>query len=327
MKGKRIRHLIVTALVATAAGPFAQAQTAADFPRQQIRIVVPYSAGGSADTMARDIAAGLGQIYKQPVVVDNRPGGGGHIGAEQVANAPPDGHTLMLGTISHHGAYRMYRKLRYDPPKDLRTVVLVAESFNVLMVRESLPVKTAQELLAMAKSQPGKLTYASAGSGSATHMAAELYKHMAKVDLLGVPFKGGAPAQVALLGGHVDVNFETAITARAAIQSGKVRPLAVTSRQRSPSYPDLPTIAESGVPDYAAEPWYTIATASGVPDEIVARLNADINKVLQSPDLARRWNQQGLTPLGGTPQAGEARNREETRRWEAVIESAGIQVE
>ncbi len=327
MKGNRIRHLVAASLVVAAAGSLAQAQTAAEFPRQPIRIVVPYSAGGSADTMARDIAAGLGQIYRQPVVVDNRPGGGGHIGAEQVANAPPDGHTLMLGTISHHGAYRMYRKLRYDPPKDLRTVVLVAESFNVLMVRESLPVKSAQELLAMAKSQPGKLTYASAGSGSATHMAAELYKHMAKVDLLGVPFKGGAPAQIALLGGHVDVNFETAITARAAIQSGKVRPLAVTSRQRSPSYPDLPTVAETGVPGYAAEPWYTIATGSKVPDEIVAKLNADINKVLKSPELASRWNQQGLTPLGGTPQEAQARNRDETRRWEAVIEAAGIQVE
>jgi tripartite-type tricarboxylate transporter receptor subunit TctC len=327
MKGYPILRLAAAALCAAATSAVAQAQSASEFPRQPIRIIVPYSAGGSADTMARDIAAGLGQIYRQPVVVDNRPGGGGHIGAEQVVNAPPDGHTLMLGTISHHGAYRMYRKLRYDPPKDLRTVVLVAESFNVLMVRETLPVKTAQELLAMAKAEPGKLTYASAGSGSATHMAAELYKHMAKVDLLGVPFKGGAPAQVALLGGHVDVNFETAITARAAIQSGKVRPLAVTSRQRSPSYPDLPTIAESGVPDYAAEPWYTIATGSAVPDDVVAKLNADINRVLKSPELASRWSQQGLMPLGGTPQDAQARNRAETRRWEAVIDAAGIQVE
>ena len=325
LNGSHIRRFVTLAFVAGAIAPLAQAQST--FPSHTVRIVVPYSVGGSADTMARDIAAGLGEIYKQPVVVENRPGGGGHIGAELVVNAPPDGHTLMLGTISHHGAYKMYKNLKYDPPKDLRPVVLIAESFNVLMVRESLPVKSAEELLAMAKAEPGRITYASAGSGSATHMAAELYKHLAKVDLLGVPFKGGAPAQVALLGGHVDVNFETAITARAAIQSGRVRALAVTSPKPSPSYPDLPTIAATGVPGYAAVPWYTIATARGVPDQVVAKLNADINRVLQSPALAARWEKQGLAPVGGTPQQAEERNKVETRRWEAVIDAARIQVE
>ena len=321
---KLFRRFLLLALAAGTGPALAQAQS---FPSQPIKIIVPYSAGGSADRMARDVAAGLGEIYKQPIVVENRPGGGGHIGAEHVVNAPADGHTLMLGTISHHGAFKMYKTLRYDPPKDLRPIILVAESFNVLMVRESLPVKSVAELLAVVRADPGKLTYASAGSGSATHMAAELFKHLAKVDMLAIPFKGGAPAQIALLGGHVDVNFETAATARAAIQSGKVRALAVTSPKPSPSFPKLPTIADSGVPGYAAVPWYTIATSKGVPTDIVQKLNADINKVLKSAELATRWEPLGLAPLGGTPEDAVSRNRAETERWEAVIDAANIRVD
>lgn len=318
------RRFLLFALAVGAGSALAQAQS---FPSQPIRIIVPYPAGGSADTMARDVAAGLGAIYKQPVLVDNRPGGGGHIGAELVVNAPPDGYTLMLGTISHHGAFKMYKSLRYSPPRDLQSIVLVAESFNVLMVRESLPVKSVAELIALAKAEPGKLTYASAGSGSATHMAAELFKFMTKVDMLAIPFKGGAPAQIALMGGHVDVNFDTAGTSRPAIQSGKVRALAVTLPKPSPSFPDLPAIADTGVPGYAAVPWYTIATGKDVPADIVKKLNADINKVLKSPELARSWEPKGLVPLGGTPEDAKKRNQAETKRWDAVIDAAKIQVD
>jgi tripartite-type tricarboxylate transporter receptor subunit TctC len=306
------------------AGATAQAQ---QFPAQNIRIVVPYPAGGSADLMARDVANGLNRSYSPPVLVENRPGAGGHLGAEQVAKAAPDGHTLMLGTISHHGAFRMYKTLRYNPAADLQAVTLIAESFNVLMVREGLPVKSVAELVAMARAQPGKLTYASAGSGSATHMAAELFKYMAKVDMLGIPFKGGAPAQVALLGGQVDVNFETASTASAAIRTGKVRALAVTLPARSPSFPDLPSVAEAGVPGYAAVPWYTIAGPKGMPPEVVRKLNADINAVLKSAELAKRWDGLGLIPLGTTPEEAARRNDVEVQRWSAVIDAAKIQVE
>lgn len=313
----------IAAFVVAAFATVAQGQT---FPSQQIRIIVPYPAGGSADVMARDIAMGLSKSYPQPVLVENRPGGGGHLGAEQVAKAPADGHTLMLGTISHHGAFTMYKGLRYNPGTDLQSVVLIAESFNVLMVRESLPVKSVQELIAMAKAQPGKLTYASAGSGSATHMAAELFKYLAKVDVLAVPFKGGAPAQVALLGGHVDVNFETAATAGAAIRTGKVRALGVTLPARTPSFPDLPPIADA-VPGYAAVPWYTISGPRGLPDPILRKLNADINTVLKSPELAKRWEPQGIIPLGGTPEVAASRNQEEVKRWSAVIDAARISVE
>lgn len=318
-----LRCLLLPAVLAAAGAAFAQAPS---YPTQQIRIVVPYPAGGSADLMARDVAAGLTKIYPQPVLVENRPGGGGHLGAEYVAKAAADGYTLMLGTISHHGAFKMYKGLRYSPANDLQSIILIAESFNVLMVRESLPVKSVAELIALARAQPGKLTYASAGSGSATHMAAELFKYMTKADILAIPFKGGAPGQVALLGGHVDMNFETASTALAAIRSGKVRALGVTSPTRSASFPDLPAIADAGVPGYAAVPWYTISTSKGVPAPIVRKLNADINVLVKSPELAKRWDTLGLVPLGGTPQDAATRNQTEIKRWDAVIDAAGIQV-
>jgi len=273
------------------------------------------------------VAEGLTRIYGKTVLVENMPGAGGHLGAEFVVKAPADGRTLMLGTISHHGAFKMYGRLRYNPATDLQPIVLIAESFNVLMVRESLPVKSVAELIALARAQPGKLTYASAGSGSATHMAAELFKYLAKVDILGIPFKGGAPAQVALLGGHVDVNFETGSTAAQAIRSGKVRALAITAAARSHFFPDLPAIADCGVPGYAAVPWYTVSTGKGVAAEILRKLNADINVVLKSPELLKRWEILGLAPLGGTPEDAQRRNQAEIKRWEAVIDAAKIRVE
>lgn len=312
------------ALAAAAGSTLAQAQS---FSSERIEIVVPYPAGGSADLMARAVADGLTRIYGRTVLVENMPGAGGHLGAEFVVKAPADGRTLMLATISHHGAFKMYGRLRYNPAADLQPIALIAESFNVLMVRKSLPVKSVAELIALARAQPGKLTYASAGSGSATHMAAELFKYLTKVDILGIPFKGGAPAQVALLGGHVDVNFETGSTAAQAIRSGKVRALAITSAARSAFFPDLPAIADSGVPGYAAVPWYTVSTGKGVPAEIVRKLNADINAVLKSPELLKRWEVMGLAPLGGTPEDALRRNRAEIKRWEAVIDAAKIRVD
>jgi tripartite-type tricarboxylate transporter receptor subunit TctC len=321
---KVTRQIFFGVFLAAASCALAQAQS---FPSQPVKIVVPYSAGGSSDLMARAVADGLSKIYKQPVIVENMPGAGGHIGAEFVVKAPADGHTLMLATISHNGAFKMYKRLRYSPATDLQPIALIAESFNVLMVRESLPVKSVSDLIALARAQPGKLTYASAGSGSATHMAAELFKYMTKTDILGIPFKGGAPAQVALLGGHVDINFETGSTAAQAMRSGKVRALAITSATRSSFFPDLPAVAESGVPGYAAVPWYTVSTSKGVPADIVHKLNADINAVLKTPELLKRWETLGLLPLGGSPEDAVRRNQAEIKRWEAVIDAAKIQVD
>lgn len=308
--------------------PAAHAQgAAAGYPQRPIRIVVPYAAGGPADLLARHVAERLGPLYKQSVVVENKGGAGGHLGAEQVVQAPADGYTLMLATISHNGAFAMYKSLKYDPPKDLVPVVLLAESANVLLVHPSVPAHSIKDLLALAKSQPGKLNYGSAGTGSAMHMAAELFKHQAQVDLAHVPYRGGAPALTDALGGNIQLIFESVATALPHVKTGKLRPLGVTSTARNPSLPDVPTIAEAGVAGYAAVPWYTISVARGTPPEIVRKLADDITGIVRSPELKARWEALGLTPLGGTPEQAAQRNATETQRWTQVIQAARIQVD
>ncbi len=323
------RRRFLNCAAAACASPWlpgiARAQDAA-FPSRPIKLVVPYPAGGSGDLIGRIVAEGLAARYGQPVTVDNRPGAGGHSGAEFALRQPADGYTLVLATIAHNGAYKLYRQLRYNPATDLVPVALVAESPNVLMVRNSLPIRTVPELLAFARANPGKLNYGSAGTGSATHMAAELFKHLAAVDIVAIPFSGGAPAMAALLGGQIDLTFETGSTAQQAIDSGRVRALAVTSPTRSPKFPNLPPVADF-VPGYAAVPWYTISAPKGLPPAVLARLNADITAVVRSPGAAPRWDAIGVMPLGGSVEEAVRRNQVETRRWEAVIDSARLQVE
>lgn len=316
--------LTLAALVALATGP-AAAQT--DFPNRPIRLVVPYAAGGIADLLGRLVAEKLGATYRQTIVVENRPGAGGHVGGEQVAKAQADGYTLVLATIAHNGASSMYKGLKYDPATDLVPVALIAESAGVLIVHPSVPATTVPEFLALAKAKPGKLNYASAGNGSALHMAAELFKHLSGTDLVHVPYKGSAPAMADLLGGQVQLMFENIATAHPHIKAGKVRALGVTSRARNPSLPDVPTIADSGVPGYASEPWYTVSAPKGVPAEVMRKLNADINTALKSPDLAQRWESLGVTPLGGSLDDAAKRNAMESERWKRVIQAARIQVD
>ena len=307
---------------------FAGAASAqAPYPSKPVRIIVPYTAGGSADFMARMIAQRLTEVWKDQVLVENRGGAGGHVGGEQVAKAAPDGHTLVLATIAHNGASAMFRGLKYNPGTDLVPVVLVAESAGVLIVHPSLPVKTVAEFIALAKAQPGRLNYASAGNGSAIHMATELFKHLTGTDLTHVPYKGSAPAMTDLIGGQVQLMFENIATAHPFIKDGRVRAIAVTGRQRNASLPDLPTIAEAGVPGYAAEPWYTVSAPKGVPPEVMRRLNADLNTVLKAPDLAQRWESLGVTPLGGSLADALQRNAAETERWSRVIKAAQISVD
>jgi len=297
------------------------------YPGKPVKLVVPYAAGGPADLLARGVAEKLGPRLGQPVVVENKPGAGGHTGGEQVAKGPADGYTLMLGTIAHNGAVKLYKNLRYDPLQDLQPVILIAESPSVLLVRPDLPVKSVQELLALARSQPGKLTYGSAGNGSAMHMAAELFRYMTKVDYIHVPYRGGAPAMADLLGGQIDMMFDSLGTAHAQLKSGKVRALAVTGTSRNPSLPDVPTVAEAGVPGYSSVPWYTISVASGVPTAIVNKLNTELNAVLRSPDLIQRWEPLGVLPLGGSVADAVKRNQAETAKWSAVIDAANIKLE
>ncbi|MBL8345537.1 MAG: tripartite tricarboxylate transporter substrate binding protein [Rubrivivax sp.] len=297
------------------------------FPNKPIRLVVPYAPGGIADLLGRLIADRLGPLVKQTVVVENRPGAGGHVGGELVAKSAADGYTLVLATIAHNGAAAMYKGLKYDPTTDLQPVVLVAESAGVLLVHPDVPAKTVAEFITLVKAQPGRLNYASAGNGSAIHMATELFKHMTGTELVHVPYKGSGPAMADLLGGRVQVMFENIATGLPHVKSGKVRALGVTSRARNAGLPEVPTIAESGVPGYAAEPWYTVSAPKGLPPEVLKKLNADLHAVIRSPELAARWEALGVTPLGGSPDEALRRNAQENDRWTRVIQAARIQAE
>lgn len=307
---------------------FSQAAVAqGSYPSQPVKLVVPYAAGGPADLLARSVSERLAQRLGQPVVIENKGGSGGHLGAEQVARGPADGYTLVLATIAHNGAVKLYNNLRYDPAKDLQPVILVAESPSVLLVNQNVPVKSVKDLLALAQSKPGELSYGSAGNGSAMHMAAELFRYMTKIDYLHIPYRGGAPAMADLLGGQVQMLFESLGTAHPHIKTGKVRAIAVTGNQRDPSLPDVPTVAESGVPGYSSVPWYTISAPSGVPAPIIQKLNTELNAVLKEPDLIERWRGMGVTALGGTSAEAVQRNQAETTKWNAVIEAANIKID
>jgi tripartite-type tricarboxylate transporter receptor subunit TctC len=284
----RLITLVLAALLALPALP-AASQT---FPNRPVRIVVPYAAGG-----------------------------------EHVATSPADGYTLALTTIAHNGTSLLYKNLRYDPSTDLQPVILVAESPSVLMVNAAVPAQNPGELLALARQKPGELTYGSAGNGSAMHMAAELLKHLGKVDLVHVPYRGAAPAMADLLSGRITLVLDSVGTAHQHLKGGKIRALAVTSPARNPSLPDVPTLAEAGVPGYASMPWYALSTAKGVPADAMAKLNAELNAALKSPDLAQRWETLGVLPLGGSPEDAVRRNCAETERWSAVIRAAWLSAE
>ena len=323
-----MKRTILHSLLGLALGALTLTAAAQEaFPSKPIKIVVPYAAGGPADLLARGVAEKLGPRLGQPVVIENKPGAGGHTGAEQVAKGAADGHTLVLATIAHNGAVALYPKLRYDPTRELKPVILLAEAPSILIVKQDLPVKSVQELLTLARAQPGKLSYGSAGNGSAMHMAAELFRYMTKIDYMHVPYKGGAPAMADLLGGQIDMLFESLGTAHPQLKSGKVRALAVTGTSRSASLPDVPTVAESGVSGYASVPWYTLSVASGTPAVAVDKLNAEINAVLKDRDLVQRWEGLGIVALGGTPDEAQKRNEAETVKWTAVITAAHIKLD
>lgn len=300
---------------------------AGTYPSRTLRFVVPYAAGGIADLLARTVAQHLGPAVGQTIVIENVPGAGGHVGAAAALKAPHDGYTLVLATIAHNGASSMYGSLAYDPAKDLKPVILLAESAGVLVVNASLSPKTVADFITLAKSNKQPLSYGSAGHGSAIHLAAELFKSMTKVDLVHVPYRGSSPAMTDLLSGNIQVMFENIPTALQHIQAGGIRPLGVTGPQRAPSLPETPTIAEAGVAGYAAVPWYTISVGAGVPDDIVMKLNKTLNAVLVLPELAPRWTALGVTPMGGSPQDAEKRNAEETRKWAQVIKDAQIKAQ
>jgi tripartite-type tricarboxylate transporter receptor subunit TctC len=293
----------------------------------QIRMIVPFAAGGTADVLGRIVAQQLNALTGDKVVVENRPGSGGNIGAETVAHGPSDGSVLLLGTIGIHAASKIYRSLPYDPAKDLQPVTILAEVPNVLIVHPSVPAKDVKEFLALAREKPGELNFGSAGNGSSTHMIAELFKLKAKVDLTHIPYRGSAPALNDLVAGRIQLMFENLPTALPFIQSGDVRALGVTGGVRSASLPDLPTIAEAGVPGYEATAWFSIAVAGSVPPATVATLNTDIRKVLQEPEVIERFKALGAVIVGNSVADAKAFFASETAKWNDVIETAQIKID
>jgi tripartite-type tricarboxylate transporter receptor subunit TctC len=303
------------------------AALAETFPAKPVRFVVPFVAGGSADVMARVLGQHLAPLWGQSVVIDNRPGSGGHIGAQAVAKAPGDGYTIVLGTIGIHAAYSIYRSLPYDPAKELQPVTLLAEFPNILIIHPSLPANNVAEFLTLAKAKPGEINFGSAGMGTSTHMIGEAFMQASGVTLTHVPYKGSAQAMNDLLGGQIQAMFDNLPTTIQHVKTGALRGLAVTSATRSPSLPEVPTADEAGVPGFEATAWFAVSTASTVPPEIVTKLNADINGLLKQPEVLAQFAQLGATPMGGSTAEARRFFDSEVRKWTAVIDRAGIKVD
>lgn len=295
------RGLIAAAAACALLPGLAAAQA---FPSKPITIIVPFAAGGTTDILARIIAQGMGAGSGQSVVVDNRAGAGGNIGGQVAARAPADGYTLFMGTVGTHAINAaLYRKMPFDPVKDFAPLTRVANVPNLLVANPAQPFKTVQELIAYAKANPGKINFGSSGSGSSIHLSGELFKSMAKVDMQHVPYKGSAPAVTDLLGNQIAIMFDNMPSAIQHVRSGKLRAIAVTTAKRSPELPDVPTIAESGVPGYEATSWFGMFAPAATPAPVVAKLNATIVKVLAQPDIRKKLAEQGRKPLARRPRS------------------------
>ena len=310
------------------AGLAPEARAQADtYPSRVVRIVSPFPPAGAADLLSRALAEEIGPALGQNVIVENRAGAGGRVGTESVVRAPPDGYTLLMASQATNAINPALYNLTFDPAKDLVPVAPVASVAHVLVVNPSVPAKTLQELLALARAEPGKLTFGSAGIGGATHLAMELLKSIAKVDLVHVPYRGTAPATTDVLGGRLTMMFDTLPTALPHIQSGGVRVLAVSTPQRHPVLPDVPTGAEAGVPGYDAVGWYGVFAPAGTPEPIVARLSSVIRAALEKPAFRARLAAQGVDPLPGDAAAFTAFVAKDRARWTEVIRAANIKVE
>ena len=296
-----------------------------NYPTKPVRFIAANSAGGGLDVVARAISPKLAAVLGQQVVVDNRAGAAGSLASEITAHAPPDGHTIMIGSLGGLAVNtNLYKGLGYHPLRDLAAVTFATSQSNVLVVNPSVAAKSVQELIALARAQPGKLTYGSSGAGNAGHLAAELFKTMTRTDMVHVPYKGGAPAMIDLIAGQVQLVFSSAPTAVPQVKAGKVRALAVTTIKRSTVLPELPTIAESGLPGYEADNWYGVVTTAGTPRAIIEYLNVEISRALVSPDVKQLLFTQGLEVRTSTPAEFGAYMKSEFDKWAKVIKDAGI---
>ena len=297
------------------------------WPSKPVTLIVPFAPGGTTDIVARPYAQALSQELGQPVVVENRAGAGGTLAAGVAAHAPPDGYTLFVATVAHTMATSLYRQLPYDFERDFVPITILATVPNILIVNPSVPAKSVRELIDYAKANPGKLAYGSAGNGSTEHLSAELFKSMAGVDMVHIPYKGGAPMMTDLIGGQIQVAIETSGSAAPHIKAGKVRALAVTTTTRSPAFPEVPTLAESGLKGYDVTTWYAILAPRGTPEEIIAKLYNATAKILRTPDMKQRLEQFGGEPGGLAPEQFAVFIKSETAKWAKVVKESKATVD
>ena len=320
-----LKCLAVASACTLAATPVALAQS---YPSKSIRLICPFPPGGAVDIASRAIANELSKTIGQQVVVENKPGAGGNIGGAEAARAAPDGYTIFMTTSGINAINpALYSKMPFDPNKDLAPVSALVSLNNVLVVHPSVTAKSVTDVIAMAKAQPGKMTYASSGSGTSIHMSAEMFKHLAKVDILHIPYKGSSPALIDMLGGQVMMMFDNVPSALPHIKSGKLRALATTGAKRDATLPDLPTIAEAGVPGYESGVWFGLLVPTGTPRDIVAKLNTEAVKGTKSPEFVKRMTDLGYNIIGSTPEQMTEMLKTELNTWGPIVKASGAKAE
>jgi tripartite-type tricarboxylate transporter receptor subunit TctC len=325
---ERLMKRIIAGCVVVAFAMLSSLAAAQPWPNKPIRYIVPFAAGGTTDILARTISEKLSVALGQPVIVENKPGAGGGVGAAEVAKAPPDGYTIMGGTISTHAINAtLYSSLPYDPVKDFVAITLIARVPNMLVVNNDIPAKNVAELIALMKANPGKWNFASSGNGTSQHLSGELFKGMANVQMQHIPYKGSPPALTDVMGGQVSMTFDNITTAWTLAKAGKLKALAVTTAKRSPIAPDVPTLAESGLPGYEVGSWQGVFGPAGMPPEIVRRLNTEIVKIINTPDVQKKLLDLGAEPVANSPEEFAAFVRTEVVKWGDVVKKSGAKVD
>ncbi|HEX9390126.1 MAG TPA: tripartite tricarboxylate transporter substrate binding protein [Usitatibacteraceae bacterium] len=297
------------------------------YPQKPITLIVPFPPGGTTDVLARALSFELGKSLGQQVIIESKPGAGATLGADYVAKSKADGYTLLMGAVHHTIATSVYRKLPYDFQKDLTPITIVALVPNVLVVNPQVPANNVKELIALAKAAPGRLTYGSNGLGTAQHLIGAQFEQMAGVSMLHVPYKGSGPLATDLLGGQINMSFDTITPVLPHIKAGKMRALAVTTANRSPALPDVPTLAESGLTGFDIGTWFGVLAPTGTPPEIISRLYGEMSKIIQSADFKKRMDEIGANPIGNTPAQMAAQIKADTERFAALVKEAKVSVD